>query len=163
MERKRAEDKYQEGQREQERRNAERQETLEKGWGQREATLKDREARAEALEAEIAGFPEKLARETAAAAAAASKETEARLEREMLLLRKDAEADKRMGDLRIQTLEGQLAAQTAQIAALERQLAEAKTQVQEIAVRAIDGASGARALSHINQIAMEQAKNRPPG
>jgi uncharacterized protein (TIGR03435 family) len=34
---------------------------------------------------------------------------------------------------------------------------------QSPAVKAIEGASGARALSHINQIAMEQAKNRPLG
>jgi hypothetical protein len=38
-----------------------------------------------------------------------------------------------------------------------------RTKVQDIAVKAIEGASGARALSHINQIAMEQAKNRPQG
>jgi hypothetical protein len=36
-------------------------------------------------------------------------------------------------------------------------------QVREIAVQAIEGASGARALAHINQIAMEQAKHRAPG
>jgi hypothetical protein len=45
----------------------------------------------------------------------------------------------------------------------EKQLAEAKQQVRDIAVKAIEGASGAKALSHINQIAMEQAKNRPQG
>jgi ATP-dependent protease Clp ATPase subunit len=45
---------------------------------------------------------------------------------------------------------------------LEKQLEEAKRQVQEIAVKAIEGASGARALSHINEIAMEQAKHRMP-
>jgi len=36
-------------------------------------------------------------------------------------------------------------------------------QVQDIAVKAIEGASGSKALSHVNQIAMEQAKNRPQG
>ena len=45
-------------------------------------------------------------------------------------MKKDAEAEKRFGELRVKTFEG---------------------------------ASGARALSHINQIAMEQAKNRPQG
>ncbi|MGA2270789.1 MAG: hypothetical protein ABSH44_20135 [Bryobacteraceae bacterium] len=44
-----------------------------------------------------------------------------------------------------------------------REQAEAKQQVQDIAVKAIEGASGAKALAHINQIAMEQAKNRPQG
>jgi hypothetical protein len=53
--------------------------------------------------------------------------------------------------------------QAEQMTALEKQLSEAKQQVQDIAVRAIEGASGAKALSHINQIAMEQAKNRPQG
>jgi colicin import membrane protein len=47
--------------------------------------------------------------------------------------------------------------------ALEKQLVEAKQQVQDIAVKAIEGASGSKALSHVNQIAMEQAKNRPQG
>ena len=63
----------------------------------------------------------------------------------------------------MKTLEETLARNAAQIAALEKQLADAKQQVQDIAVKAIEGASGARALSHINQIAMEQAKNRPQG
>ena len=82
-------------------------------------------------------------------------------EEEALGLRKDAESEKRLAELRIQTLEEAGARQQAQIAALEKQLADAKQQVQDIAVKAIEGASGARALSHINQIAMEQAKNRP--
>ena len=50
---------------------------------------------------------------------------------------------------------------TLRYGALEKQLADAKQQVQDIAVKAIEGASGAKALSHVNQIAMEQAKNRP--
>jgi len=77
--------------------------------------------------------------------------------------KKDAEAEKRFGELRVKTLEDSVAHQQSQIAALEKQLADAKQQVQDIAVKAIEGASGARALSHINQIAMEQAKNRPQG
>jgi colicin import membrane protein len=79
------------------------------------------------------------------------------------VLRKDAEAEQRLGELRVKTLEELVARQQAQIAALERQLADAKQQVQDIAVKAIEGASGAKALTHINQIAMEQAKNRPQG
>jgi len=33
----------------------------------------------------------------------------------------------------------------------------------DVAVKAIEGARGSRALSHINQIAVKQAKNRPQG
>jgi colicin import membrane protein len=38
----------------------------------------------------------------------------------------------------------------------------AKKQVQDIALKAIEGAAGANALAHINKIAMEQAKQRSP-
>jgi uncharacterized coiled-coil protein SlyX len=64
--------------------------------------------------------------------------------------------------LQVKTLEETVKHQASQIDALEKQLAEAKQQVQDIAVKAIEGASGARALSHVNQIAMEQAKQRNP-
>lgn len=56
-----------------------------------------------------------------------------------------------------------MARQAAQIESLQSRLEEARGQVREIAVQAIEGASGARALAHINQIAMEQAKHRAPG
>ena len=74
---------------------------------------------------------------------------------------KDAEADRRVAELRTKTLEEIVARQVEQLAALGRQLDEAKQQVQDIAVKAIEGASGARALAHVNQIAMEQARTRP--
>jgi colicin import membrane protein len=63
--------------------------------------------------------------------------------------------------LQVKGLEETVARQAAQIGAIEKQLADAKQQVQDIALKAIEGASGARALAHVNQIAIEQAKNRP--
>ncbi len=69
--------------------------------------------------------------------------------------------EKQISDLKIKQLQDLIAGQQSQMALLQSQLEEAKKQVQDIAVKAIEGASGARALSHINQIAIEQAKNRP--
>ena len=63
----------------------------------------------------------------------------------------------------MQTLQETVRHQAEQIATLEKALEEAKRQVQEIALKAIEGASGSRALAHVNQIAMEQAKGRPQG
>lgn len=163
LERKKAQDKYDEEQRQIARQNGERQEALEKDWQRREAALKEREERLAGLEAEVAAFPARLAGEVKAATEAARREAEAGLERQVLLLRKDAEAEARVAALTIKSLEQSLKASAGQIAALEKQLGEAKQQVQDIAVKAIEGASGARTLSHINQIAMEQAKNRPQG
>ena len=123
--------------------------------------MKEREEELTRLRKESEAFPKRLEAEANAAAERTRRESDARLQQETLVMKKDAEAEKRFGELRVKTLEETVAHQQAQIAALEKQLADAKQQVQDIAVKAIEGASGAKALSHINQIAMEQAKNRP--
>jgi hypothetical protein len=163
LERKKAQDKYDEEIRVTEKKNQERQETLEKGWKQREVELKEREEELARLRKESEDFPARLQKEAKAAAEQARKETNAQFEQQVAALKKDAETEKRVAELQVKGLDDQVARQAAQIGTLEKQLAEAKQQVQDIAVKAIEGASGARALSHINQIAMEQAKNRPQG
>jgi len=162
LERKKAQDKYEEEMRLLEKKNQEKQEALEKSWQQREAALREREEELANLRQEVAAFPKRLEKELERAAAEAARQTEARFQQETLVLRKDAESDKRLAELRIETFEGALAQQAAQIAALQKQLDEAKKQVQDIAVKAIEGASGAKTLAHVNQIAMEQAKRRSP-
>lgn len=162
LERKKAQDKYEEEIKLQERANKEKQESLEKSWREREALLKTSEEELKTLRKEAADFPARLQRECEKAAAEAARAAEQKLEQRLLLLTKDGEAEKRLAELRIKTLEETLTRQAAQSAVLEKQLEEAKRQVQDIAVKAIEGASGAKALSHINEIAMEQAKHRTP-
>ena len=163
LERKKALDKYEEDQRLAEKRNQERQEALDKSWQQREAAIKEREEELARLRKEAETLPARIEKEVQAAAERARRETEARFEQQILVMQKDAESERRLAELRVKTLEDGAKQQAAHIAALEKQLADAKQQVQDIAVKAIEGASGAKALSHINQIAMEQAKNRPQG
>lgn len=161
LERKKAQDKYDEEVRLQEKKNAEKQETLDKSWKQREASLKESEEELARLRKEVADLPARIERETAAAAKEATRAADARLEQQMLILKKDSESERRVAELQVKSLEQTITQQSAQLASLQKQLDEAKQQVQDIAVKAIEGASGARALAHINQIAMEQAKNRP--
>ncbi len=163
LERKKSQDKYDEDVRLQEKKNQEKQEALEKGWKQREAALKEKEEELARLRKEADELPARIQKEAQAAAEQARRETEAHLEQQILVLKKDAETEKRLAALQVKSLEESVARQQSQIAALEKQLADAKQQVQDIAVKAIEGASGAKALAHINQIAMEQAKNRPQG
>jgi colicin import membrane protein len=160
IDRKKAQEKYDEDMRSIEKKNREKQETLEKSWEQRERTIKEREEEYVRLQREVSGFPARLQAETERAASDATRQTEQRFEQQVLMMTKEREADRRLSDLQIKTLEEGVARQTAQMAALQKQLDEAKQQVQDIAVKAIEGASGARALSHVNQIAMEQAKTR---
>ena len=98
--------------------------------------------------------------EIAQAAARAAKEAQQQSEQQAPLLKKDAESDRRIAELQIKTLEDLVARQNAQIGDMQKRMDEAKKQVQEIAVRAIEGASGAKTLAHVNDIAMEQAKHR---
>ena len=162
LERKKAQDKYDEEIRLVEKKNQEKQESLEKSWQQREANLKEQEQELARLKKEADQFPGRLQSEITQAAAKAKQETERQLAQEMVLLKKDHEADQRLAQMQIKTLEENVARQTVQLTEVQKQLNDAKQQVQDIAVKAIEGASGARALSHINQIAMEQAKQRSP-
>jgi hypothetical protein len=98
--------------------------------------------------------------QTSAAATQAARETSAQFEQKIVLLKKDAESDGKLAALQIKTLEATIAQLTAQLSDVHKQFAEAKQQVQDIAVKAIEGASGANALAHVNQIAIEQAKQR---
>ncbi|MGH9432689.1 MAG: hypothetical protein ACRD3T_14195, partial [Terriglobia bacterium] len=162
LERKKAQDRYDEERKLLERQNLEKQEALEKSWREREAALKEREEDLARLRKDSEEFPLRLKQASEQAAAEASRAAQQKFDQQIVLLKKENESDKRLAELQIKTLQENAARQTAQIEALEKQLAEAKQQVQEIAVRAIEGASGARTLSHINEIAMEQAKHRSP-
>jgi hypothetical protein len=160
IDRKKTQEKYDEEMRALEKRNREKQETLEKSWGEREEAIKEREGDYLRLQQEAGGFPSRLQAETERARSEATHQTEQRFEQQVVLMTKEREADRRLSELQIKTLEESVARQTAQMVALQKQLDEAKQQVQDIAIKAIEGASGARALSHVNQIAMEQAKTR---
>lgn len=162
VERKKQQDHFEEEWRLKEKKNIETQEALEKGWNEREAVLKSKETALTDLQQEVEQFPARLATECAKAVKEASKEVEAKYTLEIIKLNRDLVVEKQIGELKIQQLQELITAQQTQISSLQAQLEEAKHQVQDIAVKAIEGASGAKALAHINQIAMEQAKKSNP-
>ena len=162
LERKKAQDKYDEEVRKLEKDNEEKQENLEKSWKLRESALKEKELEWSRLLKEVEGFPGRLKNEVDAAVASAVNAAQQRFEQQLILLKKDSEAEKRFAELQIGSLKETLARQSAEIQALHKQLDEAKRQVQDIAVKAIEGASGAKALTDVKQVLMEQAKTRSP-
>ncbi len=163
LDRKKAQDRYEEEVRHLEKKNAERQSELERTWAEREAALKDKEDELAALLRQVEEFPKRITAERESALAEANREATARYEQQILVLQKDAEAERKVAALQIAGLQETIRRQTEQLAALEKGVEEAKRQVQDIALKAIEGASGSRALAHVNQIAMEQAKGRPQG
>ncbi len=121
-----------------------RREELERDLTAREQTLK-------AQETEIVQLREKAAASAAELAAAvdkAVKETTARLTREAeareALLKKGFEGEEKVLRARIESLQETVKEQQQQIARLSAQTEKSYTQVQEIAVRAIEGSGGPR-------------------
>jgi colicin import membrane protein len=163
LERKKAQDRYDEEIHLLAKKNEERQGELERTWAQREASIAEREEELARLRQQVEEFPQRLAAEKEAALTEATRQVTARYEQQILVLQKDAEAERKVAALQVTALQETLKRQTEQMAVLEKATEEAKRQVQDIALKAIEGASGSRALAHVNQIAMEQAKGRPPG
>jgi colicin import membrane protein len=162
IERKKAQDRHDEDMRLLEKANKEKQEKLEKDWQDRESALHAQEDELARLRQESAGFAERLKRDCERAAQESAHATEARLQQQILLAGKEMEAEKRLADSRIKALDETVNRLNDQIAGLQKQADDAKKQVQDIALKAIEGAAGANALAHINKIAMEQAKQRSP-
>jgi len=156
LERKKAQDKYEEEVRLRDKQNKEKQEFLEKSWQQREATLKTQEEELASLRNIVDEYPIKMQKEIDKAVTDAIQRTELRRSQEIELLKKDSESEKRIAELKIKTLEESLLRGLEQLSAMQTQVNEAKKQVQDIAVKAIEGASGSKTL----QFAMEQAKVR---
>ncbi|MDQ6677252.1 MAG: hypothetical protein M3Z09_08140 [Acidobacteriota bacterium] len=163
LERKKAQDRYDEDAHLLAQKNEEQQRELERTWTLREAALAEREEELTRLRQQVEELPQRIAAEKEAALAEATRQVTARYEQQILVLQKDAEAERRMAALQVSGLQETLKRQTEQMAVLEKSVDEAKRQVQDIALKAIEGASGSRALAHVNQIAMEQAKGRPQG
>ncbi len=90
------------------------------------------------------------------------KETTARLQQESTareqLLKQEFEGQKNVQSTRITSLEQQVAEQAERLTKLLGQAEKAYAQVQEIAVRAIEGSASAKQLAHLQQLLAEQGR-----
>lgn len=121
-------------------------EELERDLRAREQTLAAKEAELVQLREKAAAFPAELA----AAVDKAVKETNARLTRESeareALLRKEFEGEQKVLQSRIESLQQTVKEQQQQIVRLSTQIEKSYGQVQEIAVKAIEGSGSGRAI-----------------
>ncbi len=136
-------------------------EELERGLAEREKALREREAELAALQQRVAAFPKELD----AAVTRAVKEATERLTREAAareeLLKKDAEAEQKVLSSRIEALQETVKAQAAQIARLSAQLEKSYGQVQDIAVKAIEGSANLKTISALQAQVAESARRAP--
>ncbi len=132
----------------------------EKALADREAAVAAREKELADLQARVQTMDAEMQRAAAQAREEATKAAEERARQQATLKAKDYEGTEKLLQQRIQTLESLVAEKNVRIEALQTELQDASAKVRDIAVKAIEGASGAAALSRVSEIALHQAKGR---
>ena len=140
---------------------AEIEQKRQEAWKERETALAERERQFKEHETKVERFPKDL--ETAIKKA---KEEGTGIARNQAKIKADLTAKEFAGEeqiyqLQIQALETQVAEQTTQLNKLSKQLEATQKQAQELAVKAIEGASSQTSFHALKEIALEQAKNHP--
>lgn len=130
----------------------------EKEWAEREKQIAEREKKFEEAKAKVEAFE----KDKEAAIKKATEEGkgignyQAKVSAD--LYAKEVEGQKRLYELRMQSLEQTIQTQDARILSLSKQLESALKQVQDLAVKAIEGASNMSSSQVLKEIALEQAK-----
>ncbi len=132
----------------------------EKRWAEREKAISERESLSADVKAKVEAFSKELE-----ANIKNGKDTgrnignyQAKIKAD--LLAKDIEGQKQNYELQIQGMLQTIQNQDARLASLSQQLDSALKQVQDLAVKAIEGSSNLRSFEAVREIAIEQAKTQ---
>lgn len=132
----------------------------EKQWAEREKAISEREQQIAEATNKVEGF----AKEKELAVRRATEEGkgiahyQAKIKTD--LYGKDVEGQKRFYEQRLESLEQTIQNQEARIQGLVKQLESALKQVQDLAVKAIEGAANVNSYQAVKEIAIEQAKTQ---
>ncbi|HLO86670.1 MAG TPA: hypothetical protein VK203_16955 [Nostocaceae cyanobacterium] len=136
------------------------QQTTEKEWAEKEKAIADKEKEFEELKAKVEAFPKE--KETAIKKATEEGKGIATYQAKVKsdLYAKEVEGQRRFYEQRIQSLEQTITSQQSRIENLSKQLDSALKQVQDLAVKAIEGTANLSSYQAIKEIALEQAKGQ---
>ncbi|AFY32079.1 hypothetical protein [Calothrix sp. PCC 7507] len=136
------------------------QQETEKQWAEREKLIFEREKQFEEYKAKVEALP----KDKEAAIKKATEEGkgiahyQAKIKSD--LYGKEVEGQKRFYEQRLQSLEQTITNQETRIQNLSKQLESALKQVQDLAVKAIEGTANVNSYQAIKEIALEQAKSQ---
>ncbi len=136
------------------------EEKTKKAWDEREKALAQREKEFEESKAKVEGFSKELEQ-----AVKKAKDVGIGIARHQAKIKSDLAAqefssEEHVFQLKIGSLEEQVAHQKGQIDKLSKQLENALKQAQELAVKAIEGGSNQNSFDALREIALEQAKGQ---
>lgn len=152
-------DTYQQQQKQLEKALKDFEEARQKEWAEREKQIAEQEKEFTELQAKAEKFPKELETAVKKVRGEAAAMVHRQIKVKADLQAKEAEGERRVYELKIQSLEDVIEKQQQQINTLSAQLNAAVKQAQDLAVKAIEGASNVSSLQAVREIALEQAKN----
>jgi hypothetical protein len=136
------------------------QQVQEKQWAEREKAISDREKLSAEVKAKVEAFPKELEANVKNGKDNGRNIGTYQAKIKSDLFAKDLEGQKQNYELQIQGMLQTIQNQESRIASLSKQLDSALKQVQDLAVKAIDGASNLKSFEAVKEIAIEQAKTQ---
>ena len=135
-------------------------EQAEKELSEREKQINSREKEFESLQAQVAEFPRKLEAVVTKAVEESTERIELETKYQKDLLQKEFEGQRNVLTAKIQSLEKTVQEQNEQTTKLSTQQDAAYQKIQDVAVKAIEGASKANSFSDLQHVLSEQVKKK---
>ncbi|MBI1748744.1 MAG: hypothetical protein HYR55_19485 [Acidobacteria bacterium] len=136
-------------------------EEMEKELAEREKMIAQREGELADLQKKVATFPKEVELTVNKAVKEATEKVLADAKNKEELLKKEIGGERNVLNTRIASLEQTTKEQNEQIAKLSQQLEKAYSQVQDIAVKAIEGSSNFKSFTSWQQLMSEQLRKPP--
>jgi hypothetical protein len=132
----------------------------EKQWAEREKSIAEREKLSAEVKVKVEAFPKELEANIKNGKEIGRNIGNYQAKIKSDLFAKDLEGQKQNYELQIQGMLQTIQNQESRIASLSKQLDSALKQVQDLAVKAIEGASNLNSFQAVKEIAIEQAKTQ---
>lgn len=163
LQRERNIDEYEQNQYQLHQQLEENRQVKEQGWQQREEEISLKEKEYAEVKAAVEAFPEKLENTIKKAKDSGRNIGYSQAKVKADLRDKEMEGQKQFYQLRIKSLSETIQTQEGRLQNLSKQLDAAQKQVQDLAVKAIEGTSNVNSFQAVKEIALEQAKNQQKG
>ena len=152
-------DKFEDEKAKTEKELTEKRQQVEKELAERESVVAEREKKIDALEKRIAELEKQRDEAIATAVQEATDDLRSDFEAKETLLKKEFEGERNVFTTRIHSLEETVKKQGEQIGVFSKQLEKAGVQVQDIAVKAIEGSSQSKLFTQLQSL-IEEKKSR---
>ena len=143
-----------------EKESQQKKEQMEKELAERTKAIAQKEVEFAELQRKASNFPKELELAISKAVKKAVEKVQLEAKNREDLMKKEFDGERNVLNTRIASLEKTVKEQNDQIARLSQQFEKAYNQVQEIAVKSIEGSSNAKAFASLQQLVTEQARKQ---